>query len=413
MDAVRLLRELTERRWAWRTFLALAFLVPVLLVLPHARSLVVRNAVITAYLSDLRAPISGEVEAINLRPGSMPAPGVPAMILRNDRVDGSRVARLQVQRNAAERQVAGLRENLDATRTILAERQAQLESYVQAVYLEVNKQLRQAQDEARALKVVLKSASASLERARSLSGDDLLSLSELEASEADYEEALSRFSANQLEIERLSQQLVEIGQGVFQVTVPDGVLLTQQMTQQLVLEVIQLERQFHQGETEWRVAEAEYQKAAAALQHASVAEIQLRPTATVWNIYASLGAWVTEGTPLMSVVDCSNLLVDIAIDDATLEMIKPDQKVKLRLFGTLKYLTAKVVLVRGSGGLGDTPVLAAKVQHRGKREGRVLAKLDESRLTVMPQESCAIGRIAYAEFEGIGLLQIFLYPFFH
>ena len=90
--------RLTQDPRAWRVFLVLVFTVPVLLVLPHARSLVVRNAVITAYLGDIRAPIDGRIEEIHQPPGTLVREGETAMTLRNDRFSRSQLARLEVLR---------------------------------------------------------------------------------------------------------------------------------------------------------------------------------------------------------------------------------------------------------------------------------------------------------------------------
>lgn len=412
MNLAQFFNYLTSNRWLWRSTLALLFLLPILLVLPHARSLVVRNAVVTAYLGHINAPISGRIETINSPAGSAAQQDVPAMIIQNDRLSRGHLARLEARHAAAELEVTQMRASLDRVRTLASIRHTDQEEFVAAVAAELTLQLQQAQNNLPAHEAELAAATAGLQRAQSLQSRGQLSPAELESAQADYENALAALSGNQLQRERLAQQLKEIRKGVFQINVPDGVLLTRQLAQQLDLEMIQLERQLRASETGLFTLRAEHDAVALGFERASRAEIDLNPGATVWSVYASTGAWTSAGAAIMSVVNCDRLMVDIAVDDATLELIGPGQKVRVRLFGTYEYIDGEVMLVRGSAGLGDTPVLAAEVPDRGYRKGRVLARLDRTPRANQAAQSCAIGRTAYAEFEDISVLETILYPLF-
>jgi multidrug efflux pump subunit AcrA (membrane-fusion protein) len=412
LNSAQFFSYLTGNRWLWRSTLALLFLLPILVVLPHARSLVVRNAVVTAYLGHINAPINGRIESINSPAGSAAQQGVPAMIIQNDRISRGHLARLEARHQSAELEVEQMHASLDRVRTLTNIRHTDQEEFVAAIGAELTLQLQQAEKALPAREAELAEATAGLQRAQTLQASCQLSPAELESAQADHEGALAALSANQLQRERLAQQLKEIHKGVFQIGVPDGVLLTRQLVQQLDLEMIQLERQLRASETELLALRAEHDAAALGFERASRAEIDLEPGATVWSVYASTGAWTSAGAAIMSVVNCDRLMVDIAVDDATLELIAPGQKVRVRLFGTYEYIAGEVVLVRGSAGLGDTPVLAAEVPDRGYRKGRVLARLDASTRANQAAQSCAIGRTAYAEFEDISVLETILYPLF-
>ena len=412
LNASELLLRLTQDPRAWRIFLVLVFTIPVLLVLPHARSLVVRNAVITAYLGDIRAPIDGRIEEINQPPGTLVRDGETAMSLHNDRYSRSQLARLEVLRSEAQRELEYLRTSVASMRSLAEARRKEESGFEGAIERDLVRQIEQAEADAAARAADVREAAANRQRAISMHERGLLSPSEVETAESAHEQALAAESANRLLRRRLEQQREETRNNIYQIGEPEGILLTRQLAQQLNIDLIQLERQLLESEAEWKVLEAEWAAADLAYRRSSQSDIQLHPGLTVWNVYGTRGAWVTEGTLVMSVVDCSNLMADIAVDDATLELIEPGQKVRLRLFGTFDFLSAHVVLVRGSAGLRDTPVLAAELQHRGERMGRVLVKLEEPPFRSEPQESCAIGRTAYAEFEGISMLETILYPLF-
>ena len=410
MDARQFFQQLMSRPVAWRLFLAALVVVPLLLVLPHARSLVVRNAVVTAYLSDLRAPIDGEVVAVDLLPGETPAPGLTAIMIENERLSRSHVARLEVMSEAAE----GVRNHLAASLNVLREmagvRETQATTYSLSIERDLESRKQQLADESRALQSALAAAESELQRVRGLQESQLMSAADLERAEAQYESARAAQQVNRQDQLRVDSQLEEVRAGVFEVAVPDGAMLTRQMDQELRLQLMEAERALRMADAEWRASEAEYRAALSAYESQARAGVSVPPGKTVFDIYTSVGGWVQAGNRVMSVVDCSALMVDIAIDDAILEMIRPGHEVRVRLFGTLDYLPARVVLVRGSAGLDDTPVLAASVNTRGQREGRVLAAIDAPDLEDLPEKTCGIGRAAYAEFEDIGLFTLMFHP---
>lgn len=410
---IEYLKGLMRNDRMWRWFLVALFTVPVLLVLPHARSLIVRNAVTTAQILELNAPISGSVTALAASAGSVAKAGKPVVSLFNEKEDSSRVARLEALKTYSESEVARLTQQLELVTSVAQARRAEMFAYTEAVNLDVARQLQTARDRSVALKSALREAESNLERVSSLHESGLLSRSDLEAADAAYESAQADFSGNQLEISRLEQQLEEIRKSVFQVNVPDGALLTRQSVQDLDLEVLRLEQAL--GESRGRLAAttAELERAERAFAKASSAEMMLPEGRVVWSVYTAPGAWVSEGSPLLSFVDCSRLMLDIAVDDATLELIEPGMKVNVRLFGSFEYREGTVALVRGSSALkSDRLVYAAQVENRGQRKGRVLARIDAPDLADQPGESCGIGRTAYAEFEDINLFEMILLPLF-
>lgn len=412
-SSIDLLRRLVENRRAWRLTLVAVIAIPILVVVPHARSLIIRNAVTTAYLAHLKAPISGRVEEINVMPGSAWDGNKPLISIRNPTVDGSRVARLEVLKFSAESEVEQLRLQLESLRTLSATRDAEYGSNVSSVTQDLNSELQTATDRVTARSAGLREAEGNLERVRSLFENGLLSQSDVETAEAAFENARAEFSASELERKRLAERLDEIRSGVFQVDIPDGVLMTRQAAQDLNLEVLRLERELERSEAGLEATKAEFAAAQESYLERAAADLYLPAGKTIWRVHATPGAWTTEGSHLISFVDCSDLMLDIAIDDATLELIKPGSKIRVRLFGSFRHRTGTVILVRGSASLSSDPsILVAEVQNRGPREGRVLARLDPSELRDMPSASCGIGRTAYAEFEDLNLFEILVLPLF-
>jgi multidrug resistance efflux pump len=408
MSAQQLLTRLTANRTLWRLALAILFIVPLLLVVPHFRSLVVRNAVVTAYFKSLRAPIDGDVVEVTVSPGELVKAGQPAMLIVNPRVDRSRVARLQVLRDEAERQVSAQQEAVAELRKMADARQTELGRYVESLFDEMETEKKVLVERAAAFEAAVKEAENSLARARQLFSRKNVSRASLEAAEAKFQDARAARTQNTLELQRLGKQLEDLGQGIFQTEVPDGALQTLFLAQELSVELTRENRELRQMKVHLHATEAELEAAGEALKRQSEATVRVPPGMTIWHTDVTQGSSVAVGTKLLSYVDCSNLLLDIAVDDATLELIRPGDEVRVRLFGRPGYVDGTVRLVRGSASLAESDDLAAVVQDRGLRAGRVLAALDDPALAMDSGRTCGIGRAAYAELKHIGFFEAVL-----
>jgi len=410
---VERLRKLVGNRRAWRWTVAAVIVLPILFVVPHARSLVVRNAVTTAYLFSMKTPISGHIREVAAEAGAVTADGMTLVSIHNDKVDGSRVARLEVLQDRAQEEVEQLQLQLQALRNLADTRNREYLSNVSSAEQDLVSQLQIVTDRTQASASALTEAQGNRERIRRLYESELLSISDVEAAEAAYERALADRSANELERIRLTGRLEEIDQGVFQVDIPEGVLLTRQAAQDLDVELMRLQLETQRSEANLQATIAETTAARAAFDRQAAADLRLPAGKKVWEVHATPGTWATEGGTLLTFVDCERLMVDIAVDDATLELIEPGSDVRVRLFGSFAYRPAKVMLVRGSAALNsDSSALAAEVENRGARKGRVLARLEPSDLSEKPPASCGIGRTAYAEFEDLNLFELLILPIF-
>ena len=412
MNVLDLVRKLARNERLTKVVLIASIVLPIILVLPHARSLVVRNAITTAYLSSLNAPIEGIIESIDVAPGSESGSGLVAATIYNSQADRSRVSRLEVIAIEAEVDVRRVQAQVDSVRGTLEARQAELVSYVRAMDQELGKRLNALNERAKALDAALTEARSNLARTQSLHDEGLLSASDLESAEASFHEAQANQADNSLERSRILQQLGEIQEGVFQIDIPEGVLGTRQSLEALEFKSIELEQMLGEKVAQARAAKAEYQAAKEALEQKVETEVRLPAGKTVWNIHAAEGSWIDKGGLLLTYVDCARMMLDIAVDDATLELIEPGMTVEFRLFGSFDYLTARVALIRGSAALFRESELVAEIEERGFRKGQVLATLETSEMTEQGFESCEIGRTAYAEFEGISMLEMIFYPLF-
>jgi hypothetical protein len=127
--------------------------------------------------------------------------------------------------------------------------------------------------------------------------------------------------------------------------------------------------------------------------------------AILWRRMAVSGMSVTEGTPVAEWVDCSEILVDMPLSDAEAGLLEVGDQADVILEGESEQRSAEVLLIRGSGSQLDHKELAALAKGRTEDLAHVILTLetvDKDRTT------CPIGRAAHVDLKGVGLLDIVL-----
>jgi multidrug resistance efflux pump len=256
-------------------------------------------------------------------------------------------------------------------------------------------------------------ARSDMKRIKALHADGKASRQSLEEAALELRIAEGDRATDELEREQIRAHLEALKSEVFDTDAVDGPLQAQRAILDLEILALQREDELRKNEARKAAVGAELEAALEALKDRSDATIVVTPGMHIWRVNVRPGMNVSVGHELLSYVDCKELLVDIAVDDATLELIDTGQPVRLRVFGRPQEVVAKVLLVRGSGGVAEGTRLAAAVRDRALRDGQVLARIEGGALGDAPGRTCDIGRTSYAEFEGIGFFEAVIGPLFH
>jgi multidrug resistance efflux pump len=399
-----------EKRITWLLILII-LLLPAPAIFKYLRTYIVRNAVVTAYRFDVRAPIDGVIETLSVGPGDIPG-DVPAMLITNRRQPLAEIGALDARclekkkfLSALEEERAGLERRLEENRAELGRYRVMLQRD-----LEQTLAILQAREKGEAAR--LKEAEQRRSRVLTLLRDAVSTQENADQAEADFLEALSRLTATRLEQDQVRHRYQMLRENLFVQDLSDGALQTWTLIQTLESELLDCVRRINVAETDLA---ADFLRAEALRKDMEdrtvTADITLPQTAVIWDIEAGRGTEVAKGDRLLSYIDRSVLLVDVAVDDATLELITPDHPVRIRLFGSGRFVSGKVFRIFGSAARLPEQRLAAEVTSRSTRDGRVLVRIEDDRLYEDTKRLCGIGRTAYAEFEGIGLAEQYLGAF--
>ncbi len=380
--------NLTGRKATWLVLLLIALL-PLPSIFSYMQRYVVRNGIVTAYLYQVKAPIDGVVHDLSVAPGTAPAAG-----------DGSAVVlTLGSRRNTGRhehlaRELGSLEDALQSSRDVLAQ-------YVATVTRDIDKSLAIQKAKLAAAEASLKECGQRRQRILNLVQKSESAQEDADKVEAEYRDNEAQVRALTLEIDQLRHRRAMLARGLFPQDLSDGLLQAQSHINALELNILATKR---------RMAEAEIATGEAGLPDAlnerlAQAAVVAPDGAVIWDVNVQNGMEVSKGDRLLSYIDRSRLMVEVAVDDATLELIEPGHPVKVRLFGRSDFIPGVVSRVMGSGGVWRSDQFAAAVKNRSPREGRVLVEFSDQQLYSAVEKFCGVGRTAYAEFEGIGLLE--------
>jgi hypothetical protein len=104
-------------------------------------------------------------------------------------------------------------------------------------------------------------------------------------------------------------------------------------------------------------------------------------------------------------VDCKELLVDMPISDAEASLITTGESAVVVLEGETRPRSGKVLLVRGSASPLDRNELVALAKGRRKGLAQVVLELE---VTEEDATVCPVGRAAYVDLPGVGLIDVIL-----
>ncbi|MFH1134675.1 MAG: HlyD family efflux transporter periplasmic adaptor subunit [Pseudomonadota bacterium] len=393
------------KKWIIRGLFLIVLLLPAPAAIRFLQTFVVRNAVVTAYRFEVRAPIDGVVEVMNARPGTMPGKS-PTLIMRNHRVPLADLDGLAARRREKTRVLVYLKTTLSELEAGLQEDRRRFAGGLAMIDqdLDHDQAVLAAREEGEAAR--LKEATALLEWNRRLGKSAVVSQKDLEKVEADFHEAEAVLKATRREREQITHRRRMLAQGLFPPDISDGLIQVNDRIHSLRMKILDYHRGIRDAEAEVAEDEAKIQALQQDLEARTArAEILPPDQAVIWDVNVDVGMEVSRGDVLFSYIDRSRLMAEIAVDDATLELIKPERPVRIRMFGSGRVIEGKVIQTAGSSANWPEKLFAASIKSRAGRDGRVLVRIDAPDLESEVQGFCGVGRTGYAEFEGIGLLE--------
>jgi len=370
---------------------------------PYLRSIIIRDAAVTTWISVASSPISGYVDTRTLHPGTRIGPDRRISTVKNPLVDGTPVAKAQADLDRAKEHIAalqGLAADLQASADVRALEAA---DFAAAFKLDLDQRIAAAGNNMASIRNRL-----GLERVQSDRMARLLTTGHASQSAADVAAGLVMESERaltnvQAEFDRATLRRAAAERGVLLLDDAEDGAVALRSLEDIRLSLARTTLDLAVAKAEADHAEAILAQARGNYERARLEHIEAPAGSMVWSLIASPGEAVQPGSPIVSWIDCNIMLVDVPVSDVELALLSPGSVADVVLEGERHVRHGTVFLKRGAAAtIGQTDLAAvAKGRHPGI--GQVLVKLDHSPIDV---EACPIGAAAYVDFPEVGLFDI-------
>ncbi|GAB5373887.1 MAG: hypothetical protein AcusKO_03490 [Acuticoccus sp.] len=370
---------------------------------PYLRSVVVRDAAVTTWARRAVAPIAGEIVGDLPAAGTVVGAGGVITTIRNTRLlDETR--NVETYRDALVAAGARIAEmdayvgELDAMdddrRAIRAEQERAFHTQLETEIANLERRLAVTDERIRVLERIADRQEALVGRGSSAQAaldEALLRLADARSRRAEINAALAFARARDEATER----------GVFMTAAgetPDWVNYSE-----LEIELERRRAGHRRREAEAMRTEAQRDLAVAerTLESLRQAPVTAPAGSIVESVVAAPGETMAAGDTVALWIDCSEPMVDVPVSDAELPLIAVGGPAEIVLEGDRAVRAGTVVMTRGSTATLGEGDLVAVAKGRSPGEAQVLVRLAE-----VPQGDCPVGRAAFVEFPGVGLIDV-------
>lgn len=370
---------------------------------PYLHSVIVRDAAVTSWTNVATSPIDGIVDSKPLPVGEVIGTDGLILTVRNERATEERVHEARIRAELARARAADFEAFIEEVRLLDQGRGDLKARYADTFRAQLDADItgleRQSSALRQRLEAMQKVAARSEDLAkRGLGAENTADEARMRVAELDVE--LAELTAAGA---RASVRREAANHSVF-ITV-DGEDPAWVLTDRLDLKLAKT-----QARLELRQARSELELALAALEAAeeefrelSQATVQAPPGTVLWSRRVAPGATVRAGDAVAEWLDCSDLMVDVPVSDAEVPLIRPGMAAAIILEGEYRTREGEVLLTRGSAATLKREDVAAIAKGRTRGVAQAVLKLGADQAEF---ERCPVGRAAYVEFSGIGLIDV-------
>ena len=370
---------------------------------PYLRSIIVRDAAVTSWINAATSPIDGVVGKVPLTVGDVIGADGVILTVRNDRVSMDPVNRARLRAELARTRVAELETFIDEIKLLDTGRGDLKARYADAFRAQLDVELAGLERQMGALSDRLETMRKIAARSEDLAGRGI-------GAETGADEARMRVTALEREIAEVGAALAYAS--VRRTAADNSVFITADgddpawvLGQRLELKLAKTEArlELQQARSELKLATAALEAAEQEFAALSEAVVEAPPGNIVWSRRAAPGATVRAGDKVAESLNCAGLMVDVPVSDTEVALIRPGMAAELILEGENQTRAGDVLLTRGSASTLDRDNLAAIAKGRTEGVAQVLLHLE-----TRPGEfqRCPVGRAAYVEFPGVGLIDV-------
>ena len=336
------------------------------------------DAVVSAYLLEVRTPIGGNLSGLPSSPGVPVRQGEVLGRVEDPRTDHQAVEAFAADEASARSEAEAL---LAEQKVLGAERRALLlrsQEHTHLVQARFDQQVTAASRSLAARDLSLQEATVEYNRARLLHGSGILATAEFDKLTATQRMAQQEFAAGQAELRSLRVQADSASRGLYaEPGVSTDVPYSMQRADDIAIRLAENTRAYLAAEARVREDEARLQLASRQFGLRQRADLLSPITGLLWEIQTLNGEHAAGGDAVVSLVDCSHQFVLASIPQQRTPEITPGERVAFRLSGESSDRAGTVLSILGDSGHDARQRFASLPAHvSGEQPSRVLIGFD-------------------------------------
>lgn len=374
----------------------------VIVVLPSLTGYTSLDGTVNARLVGIAAPIEGTVIDAAPPAGTTLTAGEHLLTIKNERINRFGLSELQAELKATEdtvKSVALQQSHLVALRDDLQQRYT---TYRDAMLRNIDNEIVSQQERIGANVAREQEKKSDLGRKQQLRISGHLSEAELARAQAGERVAAHELEGSQTELDRLKRKRDAVQKGIFIEEGRNDVPYSLQRIDEVSMALLTLVTR--RDELDARVVKLKQQIAdeEGRLNKLGYAVIRTQTDGVMWRTLVVAGSNVIVGTPLLDILNCRDLFVDILVHEVNYDDIYPGREAEVRLYGRDEGIKGHVAFVRGSRADFEDKVLAAALPRTEGKYAKIRVELNQSAMNSDYQNFCQVGRSAHVRFPTRG-----------
>ncbi|MDG4721093.1 MULTISPECIES: HlyD family secretion protein [Thalassospira] len=358
------------------------------------------NGVVNAKLVTIQAPISGQLVRAIPDVGEPVSTGTIVTRITDDTEPQALLAQLDGENQLLRSRQTALVEKLATLNTLRDELSGRVREMISGSKESLRYKLLEAEARQKSWNSVVKEREMSLRRQKTLLADGHVAQVRVDEAESLLEQARQEFERASADRERYSKEAGSLDKGIFVGDGQNDVPYSQQRLDEVVLAIADLNVQL--AETRGRMSSIERQLREETMRAGRRESMLVRSPidGLVWRRMATELATVTKNNDLAKLLDCSEIRVEVPVDESLSDTIATGTQVTVRLQGSPETYKGVVSGVRGTRSVAPELEYAALPPLLKKDEVLLVVDLPDVGFNERPETFCNVGRRAEVSIPG-------------
>jgi multidrug resistance efflux pump len=340
-----------------------------------------RDAVINARVAVIRAPIDGIATATVTTPGMPIKAGEAIGRVENPLADDARLAQLQREASASELERDSLVRRLTDLKRAHSEAEAQAEAYRTGRVRQLELRIEEARANLEAAVARQADAKAVAQRGAALHSRGFQSDEAHEKARHSQEVEDQAVIAAGKRLDALTVELDAARNGTFLGDSYNDAPSSLQRARELALRITETRAALDESKRKWDVVQRELAAERDRLTAHSKAVLTAPVEGQLWTVQAAPGEYVRKGQDLLTVLDCSTVMVTASVSERDYNELHLGDPVRFRVSGTDREYPGRIVK------LGSSATFAIPFDPGTHQIVVAIPKLAPS-----TEDGCAVGR---------------------